>query len=154
MPGAGGDGLDKYGRVMADGYTLVPSVPDVDVYLRLRSAAGLSRRSPEQAVPALAGTWWGCHVVHDASGEAAAMGRVIGDGGWYFHIADMATLPAHQRRGLGAMVLEALLAQIRAAAPGEAFVSLMADPPGRPLYSRYGFAEDRDGSMGMSLWLR
>jgi len=82
------------------------------------------------------------------------MGRAIGDGGWYFHIADMATLPAHQKRGLGSMVLNALLAQIRAAAPGEAFVSLMADPPGRPLYSRYGFAEDREGSMGMSLWLR
>ena len=82
------------------------------------------------------------------------MGRVIGDGGWYFHIADMATLPTHQRRGLGGLVLEALLARIRAAAPGEAFVSLMADPPGRALYSRHGFAEDRDGSMGMCLWLR
>jgi hypothetical protein len=30
----------------------------------------------------------------------------------------------------------------------------MADPPGRPLYARYGFAEDREGSMGMSVWLR
>ena len=139
---------------MTDGYTLVPSVPDLDVYLRLRSGAGLSRRSPEQAGPALAGTWWGCHVVHDSTGEAAAMGRVIGDGGWYFHIADMATHPSHQRRGLGSMVLEALLAQIRATAPSDAFVSLMADPPGRPLYSRYGFAEDREGSMGMSLWLQ
>lgn len=25
-------------------------------------------------------------------------GRVIGDGGWYFHIVDMATQPDHQRR--------------------------------------------------------
>jgi hypothetical protein len=85
---------------MTDGYTLVPTVPDVEVYLRLRSGAGLSRRSPAQAAPALAGTWWGCHVVHDGTGEAAAMGRVIGDGGWY------------------------------------------------------GCAEDREGSMGMSVWLR
>ncbi|WP_370260313.1 hypothetical protein [Cryobacterium sp. TMT3-29-2] len=29
------------------------------------------------------------------------MGRIIGDGGWYFHIADMATLPEFQGRGLG-----------------------------------------------------
>jgi len=33
------------------------------------------------------------------------MGRVIGDGGWYFHIVDMAVLPEHQRRGLGDAVL-------------------------------------------------
>ena len=39
-------------------------------------------------------------------------------------------------------------------APGEAFVSLMADPPGRPLYARYGFEEHRDHSMGMYVWLR
>jgi hypothetical protein len=28
------------------------------------------------------------------------MGRVIGDGGWYFHVVDMAVLPEHQRRDL------------------------------------------------------
>ena len=136
------------------GYTVVPRLPEPEVYLRLRSEAGLSRRSPEQAAPALAGTWWGCHVVEDDSQDVVAMGRVIGDGGWYFHIADMATHPAHQRRGLGGLVLETLLARIRAAAPGEAYVSLMADPPGRPLYARHGFAEDRQTSVGMFLWLR
>ncbi|AEO61111.1 hypothetical protein MYCTH_2310977 [Thermothelomyces thermophilus ATCC 42464] len=46
-----------------------------------------------------------------------AMGRIIGDGGWYFHIADMAVLPAHQRRGLGGAVLSHLLAHIKAHAP-------------------------------------
>jgi GNAT superfamily N-acetyltransferase len=139
---------------MTEGYTIVPRVPDLDVYLRLRSDAGLSQRSPEQAALALAGSWWGCHVVHGASQEVVAMGRVIGDGGWYFHIADMATRPAHQRRGLGGVVMEALLGRIGAAAPGEAFVSLMADPPGRALYSKFGFAEDRQTSVGMFLWLR
>ena len=139
---------------MTAGYTLVPAVPTVETYLRLRAEAGLSPRTAEEAAPALAGTWWGCHVLHDESGEAAAMGRVIGDGGWYFHIADMATLPAHQRRGLGFLVMETLIERIREAAPGDAFVSLMADPPGRPLYERFGFAEPRDASLGMYTWLR
>ena len=30
------------------------------------------------------------------------MGRLLGAGGWYFHVLDMAVLPDHQRRGLGA----------------------------------------------------
>jgi GNAT superfamily N-acetyltransferase len=88
------------------------------------------------------------------AGKSSPWVRVIGDGGWYFHIADMAARPARQRRGPGGVVMEALLGRIRAAAPGEAPVSLMADPPGRPLYSKFGFAEDRQISVGMFLWLR
>jgi GNAT superfamily N-acetyltransferase len=138
---------------MPGDYRLVGSTPAVADYRRLRAGAGLSPKTQEQAEPALAGTWWGCHAVHDATSDVVAMGRVIGDGGWYFHIADMATLPGHQRRGLGGLVLTALLDRIRETAPAGAYVTLMADPPGRRLYTRHGFAEDRDASIGMALLL-
>jgi ribosomal protein S18 acetylase RimI-like enzyme len=78
------------------------------------------------------------------------MGRLIGDGGWYFHVVDMAVLPEHQRRGLGSAVLRYLLEQIRERAPRDAYVSLLADPPGRQLY-RYGFVESVPDSLGMTL---
>lgn len=139
---------------MVDGYLLVAGPPPVDAYRRLREESGLTPRTEEQSQRAIAGTWCFCHVVHEATGEVAAMGRVIGDGGWYFHVADMATLPAHQRRGLGAAVLEALLDRIRVDAPAGAFVSLMADPPGRALYRRFGFVDDPTRSIGMARWLR
>ena len=42
------------------------------------------------------------------AGQPPARGRVIGDGGWYFHIADMATLPEHQGRGLGHRLYESM----------------------------------------------
>jgi GNAT superfamily N-acetyltransferase len=51
------------------------------------------------------------------------MGRLIGDGGWYFHVVDMAVLPAHQRRGIGDCILTWLLDRVRDAAPPDAFVS-------------------------------
>lgn len=86
-------------------------------------------------------------------GTTVGMGRVIGDGGWYFHIVDMAVLPAHQRQGIGDAVLTHLLDEIRQAAPDDAFVSLMADPPGRRLYARHGFSEERSRSVGMAMWL-
>jgi GNAT superfamily N-acetyltransferase len=138
---------------VVDGYTLVAGTPPVAAYLRLRLDSGLSPKTEAQAVAALAGSWWGCHVVHDESGDVVAMGRVIGDGGWYFHIADMATLPGHQRRGLGDLVMGALLERIREQAPGRAYLSLFADPPGRKLYARHGFVEDSDRSIGMARWL-
>ncbi|GAB1312424.1 Acetyltransferase (GNAT) domain-containing protein [Madurella fahalii] len=85
------------------------------------------------------------------SEETVAMGRVIGDGGWYFHIADMAVVPAHQRKGLGEAVLKHLVAHIRANAPPRPYITLLADEPGRRLYARNGFVETMPGSLGMML---
>ena len=81
------------------------------------------------------------------------MGRVLGDGGWYFHVIDMAVLPEHQRRGFGDAILTALLDQVRNHAPKGAYVSLIADPPGSALYRRHGFSVTAPVSDGMDLYL-
>jgi ribosomal protein S18 acetylase RimI-like enzyme len=138
---------------MKPGYRLLNSPPTLSDYLRLRSESGLTPKTEEQARPVLDGSWTICHVVHEATGEVVGMGRVLGDGGWYFHIADMAVLPDHQRRGLGDAILTALLERIRAAAPTGARVNLLADPPGRRLYERHGFAETAPRSVGMEMVL-
>jgi GNAT superfamily N-acetyltransferase len=65
----------------------------------------------------------------------------------------MAVHPGHQRRGLGDAILTALLERITVSAPGGAYVNLLADPPGRRLYARHGFAETAPGSVGMALTL-
>lgn len=136
---------------MTPGYRLVPSSPPVEDYLRLRTESGLSPKTAEQASAALPGSWCAVHVVHEETGEVVAMGRLLGDGGWYFHVVDMAVLPSHQRRGLGDAVLTALLDRVREVAPPGAYVNLLADPPGRRLYERHGFAETAPGSVGMAL---
>lgn len=83
------------------------------------------------------------------------MGRIIGDGGWYFHVADMATLPDHQMKGLGKAIVRELLGFIKANAPAgpgsEPYVTLLADGPGRKLYQEFGFSETAPGSVGMAL---
>ena len=135
------------------GYRLVHGVPTVDAYLGLRERSGLSPKRRDQAIAALPGSWAACYVVHEPNGQTVAMGRVLGDGGWYFHIVDMAVLPEHQRRGLGSVILGALLDRIRRQAPPGAYVNLLADPPGRPLYARHGFVETAPGSVGMALRL-
>ncbi|RYI21406.1 N-acetyltransferase [Dermacoccus sp. 147Ba] len=132
-------------------YDLTLSPPSLADYLRLRADSGLSPVTEAQGEPALVNSWAWVHVRHRASGEVVAMGRVIGDGGWYFHIADMATLPEHQKKGLGQAVLEALLAKIREEAPPRPYVTLMADEPGRPLYAKLGFVETAPHSLGMML---
>jgi ribosomal protein S18 acetylase RimI-like enzyme len=138
---------------LPDGYRLVMAAPAVADYLRLRREAGLSPATEAQATLGLPGSWAACHVVLESDGETVGMGRVLGDGGWYFHIVDMAVLPEHQRRGLGDTLLTALLDRIRDGAPSGAYVNLLADPPGRTLYERHGFADTAPDSIGMALRL-
>jgi GNAT superfamily N-acetyltransferase len=132
------------------GYRLADRPPSVADYLLLRERAGLSPRREDQAEAALRGSWAVVHVLHEASGGAVGMGRLLGDGGWYFHVADMAVLPEHQRRGLGDVILTALLERIRREAPAGAHVNLIADPPGRRLYARHGFTPTAPDSIGMA----
>jgi ribosomal protein S18 acetylase RimI-like enzyme len=126
----------------------VEGPPSVDDYVVLRERSGLSPKTTAQAVGAVAASWAWCHVVAPG-GETVGMGRVIGDGAWYFHVADMAVLPDHQRRGIGDAVLAHLLARIDEAAEPDPFISLLADPPGRRLYERHGFVETAPHNLGM-----
>lgn len=71
------------------GYSLRIGVPPVPAYRNIRSSAGLTPVTEAQASRVASGSWYGCYIVHSSTGEAVAMGRIIGDGGWYFHIADM-----------------------------------------------------------------
>ena len=145
---------------LAAGYRMLLEPPTVEEYRRLRAVSGLSPKTAGQAEGAIAGTWtWrtvrldrGADAAgEDSPGEAVAMGRVIGDGGWYFLVADMATLPEHQGRGLGKAVLRSLLAEIRERAEPGAYVTLTADPPGRRLYEAHGFEDVAPARTGMSL---
>lgn len=137
-------------------------VPAIAEYRNLRKSAGLTPVTEAQATPVASGTWYGCHVTFRAQGadappQAVAMGRIIGDGAWYFHIADMATLPEHQRKGLGGSILEHLLEYIRRNSPedGEPYVSLFADPPGRRLYQKNGFvAGESFNELGMVMVMK
>ena len=75
--------------------------------------------------------------------------RVIGDSGSCYLIADMATDPVHQRRGIGRAVLEELLSAILTRAPENPYIVLLADGPGQPLYQSMEIVETAPHSIGM-----
>ena len=130
-------------------YDLVLAPPSVEEYMALRLAAGLSPKTEEAARLGLARTLHG--VTIRAGAEAVGMGRIIGDGGCFFDVVDIAVLPAHQRRGLGRRIMTSLMAYVRAHAPKSAYVTLLADAPGRKLYEEFGFVATAPGSIGMGL---
>jgi len=118
-------------------YHIREEVPDATVYIETRLAAGLSRKSPEAAAIGLRNGLFS--VVVYAEEIPVGIGRVIGDGGCFFEIVDIAVLPAHQKKGLGHMIMERLMKFIHETAPATAYVSLMADHGTPEFYRRYGF---------------
>jgi GNAT superfamily N-acetyltransferase len=131
----------------ADEYVWSDSPPAVGEYLELRAAAGLSPFPSAAAERGLAGSWHAVCV--RVAGRLVGMGRIVGDDGCFFQIVDMAVDPAHQRRGLGAGIMQRLADALAARAPDGAFVSLLADPPGVRLYQRFGFQASAPASIGM-----
>lgn len=95
----------------------------------------------------LAGSCCGA-VVLDEAGAIVAMGRVVGDGAFFFYIQDVAVHPQHRGRGLGTVVVERLQAQVVALAGGTAFLGLFSTPEAESLYQGTGFGP-RPGLTGM-----
>ncbi len=130
----------------ADGIVLVERFPDASDYCRLRALTGLSEKSTAAAALGLANTTYGVSLLHGE--EVVGMGRIIGDGGCFHFVVDIAVVPELQGRGLGKRIMDALDAWLRANALPTAHVSLFADGEAKHLYAKYGFAQS-DHSVGM-----
>ncbi len=128
-------------------YELVERFPDVADYRRIRAAAGLKDRTVDAAKKGLQGTWFGVSVL--LGEDTVGMGRIIGDGGCFFQIVDIAVLPEHQGKGLGKQIMAAVTTRLEERAPPSAFVSLLADGRAHELYRQFGFAETAPESIGM-----
>lgn len=132
-------------------YQLTVRLPEVHVYCKLRRECGLSQRSREAVEKGLPNTLFG--VLVNRSEDVVGMGRIIGDGGCCFEVVDVAVLPAHQGRGLGAAIMESLVAWLRDHAPASSVVTLIADGEAFRLYERFGFRAAQPHSQGMLLYL-
>ncbi|MFE7564070.1 GNAT family N-acetyltransferase [Kitasatospora sp. NPDC057500] len=130
-----------------DPYEVRVGVPDVATFRHLRTASGMSDRPAEAVAAGLPNTWFGV-TVH-RGGESVGMGRIVGDGGAVFQIADVCVLPAHQGRGLGMRIMERLTAELEERAPEGACVTLIADGEAHRLYAKFGFVGTAPASVGM-----
>ncbi|HEY0503199.1 GNAT family N-acetyltransferase [Lysobacter soli] len=126
---------------------LIERFPGADDYCRLRADAGMAPRTIDAAQRGLPNTLYGVSLLLD--GEVVGMGRVIGDGGCFFVVVDIAVAPALQGQGLGKRIMAALDDWLRANAPPSAVVSLAADGDAKHLYAKFGFVETTPFSVNM-----
>jgi ribosomal protein S18 acetylase RimI-like enzyme len=139
------------------GYRFVNEVPTVEQHGALAMAVGWADSFRWEAMPAsLAGSVCGVVVFADGDEKApshgespshprtmpVAMGRVVGDGAFYFYVQDVAVHPDHRRQGLGREVVRRLLDQVRERAGGDCFVGLFSTPEAVELYTESGFGAE------------
>lgn len=122
--------------------------PTPEEYVQLRLATGLSPKSIEAARVALPNSVFAT-TIRDDQGQLIAMGRIIGDGGCFYQIVDIAVHPTQQGQGLGRFIMSELMEYLEQHAPKSAYVSLIADVPADALYKKFGFQYTSPSSVGM-----
>ncbi|WP_191561273.1 GNAT family N-acetyltransferase [Metabacillus idriensis] len=121
--------------------------PSAEEYIKLRMAAGLSKKNEAAAEIGLRNSIF--TVCLRQSGRLIGMGRIIGDGGCFYQIVDIAVDPEFQGKGLGKIVITELTDYLEENAPEHSYVSLLADVPADGLYKKFGFEYTSPKSLGM-----
>jgi ribosomal protein S18 acetylase RimI-like enzyme len=132
-------------------FNVTRSVPEAQEYCQLRIDAGLSAKPLENAKLGLKNSLFGV-CIRNADGTLIAMGRLVGDGGCFVQICDIAVNPKHQGKGLGRRVMEELMAIIADELPKGVWLNLFADGTANQLYQKFGFQETAPASIGMALY--
>ncbi|WP_178025140.1 GNAT family N-acetyltransferase [uncultured Paenibacillus sp.] len=126
---------------------IIYEVPEINDYLQLRIQAGMSPRSEEGAAIGLANSLFAVSLYDEAG--LAGMGRLIGDGGCFMQVVDIAVRPDLRGRGLGKTIMGEIMAFLERHAPPQTYVSLIADAPADKLYRGFGFEYTAPGGHGM-----
>src|SRR5687767_9967791 len=80
-------------------YSILRETPAVESYRSLRTGSGRSAKTMQAAERGLPNSLFAVQVVDDSG--PVGMGRVIGDGGCFYQVVDIAVLKEHQGRGIG-----------------------------------------------------
>lgn len=128
-------------------YKVTHIAPTPEDYINLRVEAGMSSKSMVAASVGLKNSLFAITVYNDST--LVALGRIIGDGGAFFQIVDIAVKPDHQGKGLGKLVMRELMEYLNQNTYEGSYVSLIADAPANKLYEQFGFAYTYPNSYGM-----
>jgi len=126
-----------------DSFVVIERTPTVEEYNHVRQAGGLTVKDKVAAQQGLAHTLFGVCIIYN--GATIGIGRVIGDGGLFYDIVDVAVVAEYQKKGVGKLIMDALMRYIDANARPSSLVCLMANKGIASFYERYGFkARDPD----------
>lgn len=111
----------------------------VPQYLDIRSQVGWRTLLKEQAAQALQNS---LYVVGAYDGNRlVGMGRLVGDGAVICYVQDLIVVPEYQKKQIGSMVLDNLIAYVEGMrqSGSQMMLCLMCAKGREPFYERHGF---------------
>ncbi|KAF3163624.1 hypothetical protein TWF225_010385 [Orbilia oligospora] len=135
-------------------FEVLHETPSPEDYFRLRKISGLTPKSREAIARGLPNTLFGVIVRHKADSKVVGMGRLVGDGGLFVQVVDIAVEPAYQGRGIGKTIMQTIMDWVKKELFPSAYVSLIADGEAYRLYEQYGFELTAPRSVGMAICIQ
>jgi len=132
---------------MSVNFEVMNEVPSAEEYVAMRVLAGLSPKDIEASEIGLRNSIYAVTIRNQST--LIGMGRIIGDGGCFYQIVDIAVDPVYQGQGLGKRIMTELVNFLETQVPKGAYVSLIADVPADKLYEKFGFNYTSPKSVGM-----
>ena len=123
-------------------YIVTRATPNIEDYISLRASTGLTPKTLQAATIGLANSLFAVQIAHSSSPDTVVgMGRIIGDGGCFFQVVDIAVQPAHQGKGFAKRIMKELKDWMNTNVPESGTVLLFADGRANELYKQFGFLE-------------
>lgn len=129
-----------------DKYDITLGSPSVDEFLSLRSQIGWGEMDFNLARTSLHNSLF--HVTVRENSKLIGMGRVVGDGAMYFYIQDVIVDPHYQNTGIGTALMASIESYLSVNAKKGATIGLLAAKGKEGFYSRYGYIERPNDSLG------
>ena len=122
----------------------------VDEYIEIYLSVGWKPWPKEQISVALANSTF--TVCVKDRGKPIGMGRFNGDG-MYCDIKDIAVSPSYQGKGVGKMIMDAIIEHIRESTPRghNVCVQLISTENKEGFYEKYGFGKKPGDGMGYGM---
>lgn len=132
-------------------FSIEKRIPSADEYLALRQSVGWHAFNVDDCKKGLCNTLFGVCVMRDNT--IIGMGRIVGDGCICFYLQDIVVRPNEQRRGIGKIIMQTLLAYLYENAGINAYIGLMASKNAAPFYKKFGFIERPNETMDSGMVL-
>ena len=130
-------------------FTTVLRPPTVDEYNYLRSLAQWPTFQEPVVRKALDNSLF-C-VCIELDGTIVGMGRIAGDTAIYLHILDVIVHPAYQRKGIGTLIMRALMRYVDTVGNKNTNIGLMCSKGREEFYKGFGFITRPDEKFGAGM---
>lgn len=83
----------------------------------------------------------------------AGMGRIIGDKGFIYFIADIIVKPELQGKKIGGKIMKSIMSYLQNHAPENAYITLMAAKGKEEFYEKFGFFKRPTDKLGSGMMI-